>query len=211
LGKIGQVASGGKTVLFVSHNMSVIQQLCTTSVLLGAGQIVSQGLTSEVLKVYASDMKSKEFFVRDRQTNKIATITRGVLTPAEINGQSTIRLELEVECDRDTKIAVEIAIKDENGVSVGYANIGALSSNELIALRKGNTFISVSILVDSLAVGNYFATVMITHPSVAFIDVVEQLLQFEIDRAPAKGRDKVLPQSWGYGCVEFPVVDSYFK
>jgi lipopolysaccharide transport system ATP-binding protein len=211
LGKIGQVASGGKTVLFVSHNMSVIQQLCTTSVLLGDGRIVASGLTSDVLKVYASDMKSKEFFVREKQSSKIATITRGVLIPAEANGQSTIRLELDVECDRETKIAVEIAIKSESGVSVGYANKGALSSNELIALRKGKTFISLSILVDSLAVGNYFATVMITHPSVAFIDVADQLLQFEIDRAPAKGRDKVLPQAWGYGCVEFPVVDSYYK
>src|SRR5271154_6509750 len=39
LGKMGEVAKGGRTVLFVSHNMSAIQALCNSAVLLHAGQV----------------------------------------------------------------------------------------------------------------------------------------------------------------------------
>ena len=37
LGKMGEVARGGRTVLFVSHNMSLIQTLCDRSILLENG------------------------------------------------------------------------------------------------------------------------------------------------------------------------------
>ena len=39
LGKMGEVARGGRTVLFVSHNMNAVQQLCTKAVLLDAGNV----------------------------------------------------------------------------------------------------------------------------------------------------------------------------
>ena len=39
LGKMGDVAKGGRTVLFVSHNMNAIEQLCTSAVLLDKGVI----------------------------------------------------------------------------------------------------------------------------------------------------------------------------
>src|SRR3954464_2770306 len=43
LGKMGEVAKGGRTVLFVSHNMPAIQQLCTRAVVMRAGNVVFDG------------------------------------------------------------------------------------------------------------------------------------------------------------------------
>ena len=43
LAKIVEVARGGRTVLFVSHNMTAVQQLCTTALLLDRGRVVFQG------------------------------------------------------------------------------------------------------------------------------------------------------------------------
>src|SRR6188508_439786 len=43
LGKMGEVARGGRTVLFVSHNMSAINRLCSRGVLLDAGRVVFDG------------------------------------------------------------------------------------------------------------------------------------------------------------------------
>jgi lipopolysaccharide transport system ATP-binding protein len=41
LGKMSEVAKGGRTVLFVSHNMNAVEELCSRALLLNKGQIVS--------------------------------------------------------------------------------------------------------------------------------------------------------------------------
>jgi lipopolysaccharide transport system ATP-binding protein len=52
IGKMGEVATSGRTVLFVSHNMHVIQNLCTRTILLEDGMIKYNGDTSEVVAKY---------------------------------------------------------------------------------------------------------------------------------------------------------------
>lgn len=52
LGKMGDVAKGGRTVLFVSHNMGAIRSLCGSAIWLDNGQIVKKGLTDEVVRDY---------------------------------------------------------------------------------------------------------------------------------------------------------------
>jgi lipopolysaccharide transport system ATP-binding protein len=54
LGKMGDVANAGRTVVFVSHNMNAVQRLCSQSIMLDLGQIVSQGNTDTVVSDYYS-------------------------------------------------------------------------------------------------------------------------------------------------------------
>jgi lipopolysaccharide transport system ATP-binding protein len=53
LGKMGEVASAGRTVLFVSHNMGAVADLCTRAILLEHGQKVRDASVSDVLEYYA--------------------------------------------------------------------------------------------------------------------------------------------------------------
>lgn len=52
LGKMKDVSSGGRTVLFVSHNMGTIQQLTKRCLLLEGGKLVMDGKTSDVIERY---------------------------------------------------------------------------------------------------------------------------------------------------------------
>ena len=52
LGKMGDVATQGRTVLFVSHNMVAVQSLCGRAIWLEKGMIVHEGLASEVVTRY---------------------------------------------------------------------------------------------------------------------------------------------------------------
>jgi len=52
LGKMESVASEGRTVLFVSHNMGAINSLCTSGICLNAGKIVQIGEISSVVDSY---------------------------------------------------------------------------------------------------------------------------------------------------------------
>jgi lipopolysaccharide transport system ATP-binding protein len=53
IGKMQDVSkNGGRTVLFVSHNMSAVNSLCTKGVLLQAGQVTKQGTAYEITDHY---------------------------------------------------------------------------------------------------------------------------------------------------------------
>lgn len=52
LGKMQDVAQNGRTVIFVSHNMDAVLRLCQRGVLLGSGEILSQGAVKETVDNY---------------------------------------------------------------------------------------------------------------------------------------------------------------
>lgn len=52
LGKMDDVARQGRTVLFVSHNMGMIERLCGTSVLLTGGRMTAMGPTADITRMY---------------------------------------------------------------------------------------------------------------------------------------------------------------
>ncbi|MFE3871903.1 polysaccharide ABC transporter ATP-binding protein [Flavobacterium sp. ZS1P70] len=55
IGKMQDISrEGGRTVLFVSHNMAVIQKLCANAILLHNGKFVMKGKTTDVINFYLS-------------------------------------------------------------------------------------------------------------------------------------------------------------
>jgi len=56
LGKMGDVAKEGMTVLFVSHNMAAMQGLCSKCFLLTSGQLVAEGVPETVVGQYLADV-----------------------------------------------------------------------------------------------------------------------------------------------------------
>ncbi len=57
LGKMGDVAREGRTVLFVSHNTGAIVELCQRAVLLSEGRLVDDGPSKRVVSNYLSGMQ----------------------------------------------------------------------------------------------------------------------------------------------------------
>ncbi len=53
LGKMGEVAKGGRTVLFVSHNMPAVKEMCQQGILLDAGNLIFKGDSSQCIKEYS--------------------------------------------------------------------------------------------------------------------------------------------------------------
>ncbi|MEE4209671.1 MAG: ABC transporter ATP-binding protein [Parvularcula sp.] len=57
IGKMEDVASHGRTVLFVSHNLATIQQLCTRGVVLEGGKVAADCSTEEAVDIYTQNMQ----------------------------------------------------------------------------------------------------------------------------------------------------------
>ena len=58
MGKMGDVAEQGRTILFVSHNIAAIESLCSTAYLLDNGQLVESGTTKTVVDAYLSSIST---------------------------------------------------------------------------------------------------------------------------------------------------------
>ena len=62
IGKMQGVARAGRTVLFVTHNMPTLMNLCPQSILLEAGRVVCQGPTADVVSRYLATDQSNGAF-----------------------------------------------------------------------------------------------------------------------------------------------------
>ncbi len=73
LGRMGDEAQRGRTVLYVSHNMSTIRNLCTRCIVLQKGSMIYNGDVEEAIKVYTEsniqDMKTYYDFRNVKRVN----------------------------------------------------------------------------------------------------------------------------------------------
>lgn len=64
LGKMGDVAKDGRTVLFVSHNMTAVKTLCKRGIWLDQGVLSQNGSVKEVISAYMMGAFTKELVKR---------------------------------------------------------------------------------------------------------------------------------------------------
>lgn len=105
LGKMGEVGREGRTVLFVSHNMGVINQLCSTCLLLENGQVTLNGDTATVTKRYIESgveifgLGGERFFAADEKKDFQVLGVRLKNSAGEISQQYSCDEDLCVEMD----------------------------------------------------------------------------------------------------------------
>src|SRR6185295_6949642 len=83
LGKMDDVASRGRTVLFVSHNLGVIKELCQTSIVLKNGAVDFRGSVVEGLTRYSGNTMEDAF-----NPSLNGSRWRGVWINGELNGMA---------------------------------------------------------------------------------------------------------------------------
>ena len=90
LGKMGDVADEGRTILFVSHNMQAIRQLCNRAILISSGKIVMDDESSKAIEHYlqndniVENTKSIEEIIRNLPPDSVFKLEGIALTQ---NGQ----------------------------------------------------------------------------------------------------------------------------
>lgn len=99
LGKMEDVASHGRTVLFVSHNMQTIRTLCPRSILLTSGRMISDAPTEKSLSIYNQCLRDVK--INDETSVNDETYRRGEgsirftsVTVQDINGNERFNFEM---------------------------------------------------------------------------------------------------------------------
>ncbi|MBA2613897.1 MAG: ATP-binding cassette domain-containing protein [Bacteroidetes bacterium] len=96
MGKMGEVSKSGRTILFVSHNMSAIAQLCKTGLLLANGGVKKSGTTNEVITEYINLNNlnnSKNFNPAKRLGPGLITITNLLINKMQLQAGEKMTVE----------------------------------------------------------------------------------------------------------------------
>ena len=111
LGKMQDVASGGRTVLFVSHNMAAITRLCSRAILLQQGGVVADGPVQKVVSTYVGgkigETPTEATFAEGRFPGSddvrmlAARVTSDVMEAAVVDIRKPIRIEIDYEVLRE--------------------------------------------------------------------------------------------------------------
>ena len=109
LGKMGDVAKEGRTVLFVSHNMGAVANLCSKTILVDAGRLTLKGDTREVISNYIGSL-----------TNTGGEIVWRNIETAP--GNDIVRLKA-VRIKSDGVVTSDVRIDKEIVIEVDYCNL----------------------------------------------------------------------------------------
>jgi lipopolysaccharide transport system ATP-binding protein len=112
LGKMQNVASEGRTIMFVSHNMVAMQSLCEQVIWLNQGQIVERGAAGQVIAHYLHSVTSS--------SNTTEQLWRDV---ASAPGNDEVRLHRVCARPADASLTAQITMKTPLLVEVEYWNL----------------------------------------------------------------------------------------
>ena len=125
LGKMSEVARGGRTILFVSHNSAAIQSLCTHGLVLSGGTASPKYDVMSALRHYASEGQKKVTSSWTRPENRPKPATHFVSIDAHLEGKQPI---LVLCCNAvirsETKgrpVFISADIADQTGVTLMQA------------------------------------------------------------------------------------------
>lgn len=156
LQKMRSVAKGGATVVFVSHNLKAVSDLCTRAVLLDGGSIVADGSTSEVIQAYLARERAKLGEARDtdvavrsvRLRDRMGDAVR--FSPGD-KAWVDVTFQAKRACDQ---VAVVLAVLDE-GLSEIFNTSTERLEHRSFDLKPGQE-VTVTFEVDMhLAVGTF--------------------------------------------------------
>ncbi len=173
LGKMGEVVTAGRTILFVSHNMASIRKLCKNAILLDSGRMMEFGNVSDCINNYLSGISKDSRLIVDHIHKKDESIEiesvaindspkDQITLPADMD---CLKIEVKGKTYQSKRMDIETILYDlfgnplaffSPGHQKGYANeypAGDFSIKRVLNLPKmmrGDYILSLGLLTPNL-------------------------------------------------------------
>jgi lipopolysaccharide transport system ATP-binding protein len=202
IAKAESIAGTGRTVLIVSHQMPVLQRLCTRAILIDGGMIQADGLTHDVVRGYLQTLEARagtDLSVRSTRTGRGRLRVVGIevfneMGPVASGQPATFRLQVDGPHEA---LQCLVTIIDDLGDPVTSFDSREHSLHdrpgegytvhvESLMLRPGRYRIDVALVADDRVVEDHVETA-------AVFDVMPGLLD-----------DRPVTAQPGFGSVIFP-------
>ena len=207
LGKMDDVATEGRTVLFVSHNMAAINSLCKSILVLGYGELIGIGGLEQITKYLGQETARSSYNITMNARKKKPVLINQVwiedtyknrLASADLGGQLVFCIGYSSEFST-ADFDFAITIHDKFGVALlhldtYYAGRPTIKSDK-------NGVIRCSLGKIQLRGGIYKVDVF-CHKNYEVIDHVVHAIDLEIIDTDYYHTGRMFPVDWGAFCVD---------
>jgi lipopolysaccharide transport system ATP-binding protein len=186
IGKMQDISKGGgRTVLFVSHNMAAIKSLCTRCIVLDNGEIVFMGSAEESVENYLtgdSEFKNYRSFNstynrRDFILHEIHIKPKGIETDFVLDEYQEIEINtLFTLKNSDKSLHITFVLNNENGDAL--FTFSHINSN--IQLKKGLNKLKCILPEGFLNIGTYYLSFYVIQDSKSTLFVEKDIMAFNI-------------------------------
>ena len=205
---MNEVAKSGRTVLFVSHNMRAVAQLCGHCIWIDSGQIMSRGLANEVVVEYLASVQPQKMdglITDEMHEHATPELSFTLVELLDKNAHSTVisyfgdplrfRVEFEVlKPLTQARLGLTVQKFDETVVCAVQHTDAAL---DLLNLQPGRYVANIQVDVP-LIPGPYYVALFAkpdggywTSPDRS-LDYIGHALAFNVEEVSAKGK-AILP------------------
>lgn len=199
LGKMGDVSKGeGRTVLFVSHNMTAVKELCSQGILLKNGQMVFSGNILETIVEYQKDYELKNRYTAHdfesavgNENIKIMEFGVNSLKGDLIDIESGIRVKLKF-FNAQPGINLDATLELRNFEELVIFHVGKLISQNHDS-KKGFYTVEFDIPSSLLNAGNYYFRLIFGKNQSEVLFNVDNLIGFEVENVKVGVKTHIYP------------------
>ena len=212
LDKMENVGRGGRTVLFVSHNLTAIQALCSKAIWLEGGKILKRGESNKVIAAYLKN----NFQIREQIRFDAKTERKGngkirfkkvnlydedekAISLVQTGKPLTIGLEYVLQKKNDLPCVFQIVFKDMFGQNL-FTCLSRASHNEILRIAD-NGEIQCRIAKLSLLSGRYSCRISCKLNEV-MADSIEDAFVLNVIDGDFFGTGKLQPNDCGSMVIE---------
>lgn len=203
IGKMQDISrEGGRTVLFVSHNMAAIKQLCTKTIMMENGMVVFEGNTNDGIDFY---LRSNEYegykgkyineSVEESGILGLTLLDKNDVNRTEFGFDETIAIKIQVKVtEKHLKAHLGFRVVDRNERVIFTSEIKLAEKVETAGIHQFEVKLPERFLVPN----KFNLTFGLHIPNLELIDYLEECLSFEIVET---GSDLHIYNGNDYGCV----------
>lgn len=158
VGKMDQVAKGGRTILFVSHNLKLVESLCSKAMVLSDGKLVCEGAVRESLEYYKAQLGSEDQALIVRKDSNMTF--KGLVNKKNLQeilyGQD---LQIKALFNSDEALHgfhIDIAIQNEDGLNIVHSRSNWINETSFNLNERGDFLVDYQVRNSNLVPGKYF-------------------------------------------------------
>ena len=196
IGKMQDISnSEGRTVLFVSHNMAAVKNLCTRAILIDKGEVVFQGSSESAVDRYLNNRKKflNPKALKNFENQNIKILDFKVLPDngSVISIDTGILLEIDFLCKVPNVILdLTYELKNSNDIIVFHKGVIITSKNNS---RKGKYNVVSKISPYLLNAGEYFLKINFGKSQQVVLFVAEDFYKFSVNNISNGSNNNILP------------------
>lgn len=199
LGKMGDVSKGeGRTVLFVSHNMTAVKELCSSAIMLKNGLLDYQGNVLETILEYQKDYELTTSYLAENFEKAVGNDNIKILefSAKPIQGQlidieSGIRVKLQFY-NKQPNINLDATFELRNFEELVIFHVGKLISQNNDS-KNGIYTVEFDLPSGLINAGNYYFKLFFGKNQTELLFGIDNLIGFEIENVKVGSKTHIYP------------------